>query len=399
MYIIGLISGTSADAIDAAICDIVGKPPQIEARIVHAITYAYPAGFQQRILDAGLPEKSRVDELCQLNVDLGEQFASAALAVITSAGLTTNDIDLIGSHGQTVWHMVNPSGQATSTLQLTEAAIIAERTGITTVSNFRPRDIAAGGQGAPLTSYADWLLLRHRSHWRAVQNLGGIGNVTFLPPLTDTTSAPLAFDTGPSNALIDTAVHIITGGAQSFDRDGQLAAQGQVDDVWLSQLLTHPYYERQPPKTTGRELFGAEMGATLVAEGRERGLDDAAIVATLTALTAASIVDAYERFAPVPVAEVILHGGGTRNPGLVQMLRDRLAPVPVLTHEDVGLDSDNKEALVFALLAHETWHARPGIHPALTGAHHPVVLGQITPGNNYPDLIRRTWCTPPGAEL
>lgn len=393
MRIVGLISGTSADAIDAAVCAITGTPPHIQARIVHALTYPYPEGFQQRVLDTGLPEQSRVDEICQLNADLGEQFAAAALAVIEAAGLTVDDIDLIGSHGQTVWHMIAESGEATSTLQLAEAANIAERTGITTVSNFRPRDIAAGGQGAPLTSYLDWVLLRHDTHWRAVQNLGGIGNVTFLPPKTDSTSMPLAFDTGPSNALIDTATFVITDGAESFDRDGQMAAQGQVDETWLRELLTHPYYERQPPKTTGRELFGADMGTALVAEGRARGLDAPAIMATLTALSAASITDAYTRFAPAPVAEVILHGGGTRNPTLVQMLRDRLAPTPVLTHEDIGLDSDNKEALVFAVLAHETWHARPGMHPALTGAKHPVVLGQITPGNNFVPLIRRTWCS------
>jgi anhydro-N-acetylmuramic acid kinase len=395
MYIIGLISGTSADAIDSAICEVTGAPPQIEARIVHAITYPYPDGFQQRVLDAGLPARSRVDELCQLNADLGEHFASAALAVMASAGFAADAIDLIGSHGQTVWHMVDPSGVATSTLQLAEAAIVAERTGITTVSNFRPRDIAAGGQGAPLTSYVDWLLLRHEEHWRAVQNLGGMGNVTFLPPKTDAASPPLAFDTGPSNALIDTAVHILTDGALGFDRDGQLAGQGHVDEAWLSGLLTQEYYERKPPKSTGRELFGAEMGAALVAEGRGLGLGDADIVATLTALTAASIADAYDRFAPAPIAEVLLHGGGTQNPVLVQMLHDRLAPVPVRVHEEIGLDSDNKEALVFALLAHETWHARPGMHPALTGAEHPVVLGQITPGSNYAALIRRTWCAKP----
>jgi anhydro-N-acetylmuramic acid kinase len=392
MLIVGLISGTSADAVDAAVCDIRGAPPHIEARIVHAITYAYPDGFQQRIHRACMPEHSRVDELCQLNADLGEHFAGAVRAVIAGAGLAAADIDLIGSHGQTVWHMVDPSGHVTSTLQLTEAAIIAERTGITTVSNFRPRDIAAGGQGAPLTSYADWLLLRHPTHWRAAQNLGGIGNVTFLPPLADHTSLPLAFDTGPSNALIDAAVEILTQGARSYDQNGQLAAQGKIDEEWLRLLLDHPYYRRQPPKTTGRELFGAEMGAELVAEGRSRKLSDPDIVATLTALTAASIADAYRRYAPAPPAEVILGGGGTRNPVLVAMLRERLGPAVVLTHEDIGLDSDNKEALVFALLAHETWHARPGIHPALTGARHPVVLGQITPGQNYTDLVHRTWC-------
>jgi anhydro-N-acetylmuramic acid kinase len=392
MLVVGLISGTSADAVDAAVCAIEGAPPQIEARIVHAITYAYPDGFQQRIHRACMPDQSRVDELCQLNADLGEHFAAAALAVISGAGLAVDNIDLIGSHGQTVWHMVDPSGRVTSTLQLTEAAIIAERTGITTISDFRPRDIAAGGQGAPLTSYADWLLLRHPTHWRAAQNLGGIGNVTFLPPLTDQASLPLAFDTGPSNALIDAASEILTQGAQSYDRNGQLAAQGKVDDDWLRVLLAHPYYRRQPPKTTGRELFGADMGTALVAEGRSRKLRDVDILATLTALTAASIADAYRRYAPVPVAEVILGGGGTRNPALVEMLREWLQPAVVLTHEDIGLDSDNKEALVFAMLAHETWHARPGTHPALTGARHPVVLGQITPGDNFTDLARRTWC-------
>ncbi|MBN1562847.1 MAG: anhydro-N-acetylmuramic acid kinase [Anaerolineae bacterium] len=393
MRIIGLISGTSADAIDAAICDITGAPPNIEARIVHAITYAYPEGFQQRVLDAGLPEQSRVDELCQLNADVGEHFAAAALAVIEQAGLTVQDIDLIGSHGQTVWHMIeDTTGRALSTLQLGEGSILAERTGITTVHNFRPRDIAAGGQGAPLTAYVDWVLLRHETQWRAIQNLGGIGNVTFVPPKTDTTSDPLAFDTGPSNALLDVTVHQLTDGALSFDRDGALAAQGQVDEAWLQTLLTHPYYERRPPKSTGRELFGAQMGAELITEGHARGLADADIVATLTALTAASIADAYERFAPAPIEEVILHGGGTRNPVLVKMLHERLAPLPVRTHEDIGLDSDNKEALVFALLAHETWHARPGVHPALTGAQHPVILGHITPGDNYVSLIRQTWC-------
>ncbi len=392
MRIIGLISGTSADAIDAALCEVEGAPPHLQARIVAALPYAYPPGFQDRILDACRPERSSVDALCQLHADLGEHFAAAALRLLDEIGLAPAGVDLIGSHGQTVWHQVREDGSVSATLQLTEASIIAERTGITTVSNFRPRDVAAGGQGAPLTSYADWLLLRHPDHWRAVQNIGGIGNVTFLPPLSDQASAPLALDTGPGNALIDAAITLITGGAQHYDRDGALAAQGQADADWLAGLLAHPYYRRQPPKTTGRELFGAGMAEALLAEGRARGLDDASIVATLTALTAASIADAYRRFAPAPVGEVIVGGGGQRNPVLMAMLRERLAGTPVLTHEDVGLDSDNKEALVFALLAHETWHHRPGNHPALTGASHPVVMGQITPGANYVDLVRRTWC-------
>ena len=392
MIIVGLMSGTSADGIDAAVCEIAGAPPDLTARIRRAITYPYPDGFQRRIHRACQPEHSPVDALCQLNADLGEHFAAAALRAIAVAGLTPSDVDLIGSHGQTVWHMVHPDGRVSSTLQIGEASIIAERTGITTVSNFRARDVAAGGQGAPLTSYLDWLLLRHPDHWRAVQNLGGIANVTFLPPLSDPDSDPLAFDSGPSNALIDAAMILLTGGAQSFDRDGEWAAQGCVDEEWLRTLLAHPYFERKPPKTTGRELFGTAMAEELVIEGRARGLDGADIVATLTALTAASIADAYRRFAPAPVGEIILGGGGARNPALVAMLRARFDPVPVRTHEDIGLDSDNKEALVFATLAHETWHARPGAHPALTGASHGAVLGQITPGANYAALLRRTWC-------
>lgn len=392
MKVIGLISGTSADGIDAALCEISGAPPALEARILHAISHPYPDGLQARVLDASQPGRAGADELCALNAALGEQFAAAALAVIESAGMEPGAVDLIGSHGQTVWHQVDEDGCVSSTLQLAEASIIAERTRITTVANFRPRDVAAGGQGAPLTSYADWLLLRAPEHWRAAQNIGGIGNVTFLPPLSDTTSAPLAFDTGPGNALLDSAIEQITGGAAHFDRDAALASQGTVDEVWLADLLRHPYYERRPPKTTGRELFSAAMAAGLLAEGRARGLDDASILATLAALTAASIADAYRRFAPAVVTEVILGGGGARNPLLVQMLRERLAPARVLRHEDIGVDSFNKEALVFALLAHETWHHRPGTHPALTGAQHASVLGQITPGANTVDLLRRTWC-------
>lgn len=393
MFVIGLMSGTSADAIDAALVDISGEPPQLQARTLKAITYPYPDGFQSRILDACLPAKSHVDTLCQLNFDMGELFAKAALQVIADAGLTPDDIDLIGSHGQTVWHMVQPSGEATATLQITEASVIAERTGITTIANFRPRDIAAGGQGAPLTGYVDWILLRHPTVWRAIQNIGGIGNVTFLPPLSDTKSVPMAFDTGPGNALIDAAVTLITDGAQAFDKDGALAAQGRIDEEWLQDMAAHPYYAIKPPKTTGRELFGAPMAEALVNDGRARGMDDNSIVATITALTAASIADAYSRYGPAAPKEVILGGGGARNPIIMSFLQTLLPSARVMTHEDIGFDSDNKEALVFALLAYETWHARPANLPSLTGASKPVVLGQITPGQNYVGLIRRTWTT------
>ncbi len=392
MKIIGLMSGTSADGVDAALCEIDGAPPQISAKIVDGITLPYPPELRQRVLDVMTIDTSTIDELTEVNMAVSNQFAVGALAIIERVGLTVADVDLIGSAGQTVWHQVSAAGEVTSTLQLTEPSIIAERTGITTIGNFRQRDVAAGGQGAPLTSYADWLLLRHPTQWRAVQNIGGIGNVTFLPPLNDSKSQPLAFDTGPGNALLDVTAATLTDGARQFDDGGAMAKGGRVDEDWLYNLLQHPYYGRKPPKTTGRELFSRAMAADLLAEGRDRKLDESSIMATLTALTATSIADSYQRFAPAPVAEVILGGGGQRNPVLMGLLRDLLAPAEVISHEDLGIDSKNKEALVFALIAHETWHNRPGNHPALTGARQATVLGEIAPGANYESLIRATWC-------
>jgi anhydro-N-acetylmuramic acid kinase len=398
MKIIGLISGTSADGIDAALCEIEGAPPRLGARIITAATIPYEHSLRERVLDACKVSAAGSDVLCQLNVDLGEAFAAVSLDLINRAGLSPAEVDLIGSHGQTVWHNVLLDGRVSATLQLTDAAVLAERTGITTISDFRARDVAAGGQGAPLVAYLDWVLLRHPKHWRAIQNIGGIGNVTFLPPLNDTANvgeaqedAPLAFDTGPGNVLIDTAITYLTGGAQTYDQGGMLAQQGQVDVAWLEELLEHPYYRRTPPKTTGRELFSSEMGEKLVTTGQQRGLSTADIVATLTQLTVQSITAAYRDFAPAPIDEVILAGGGQHNAAIVDGLRQRLAPVPVSTHEDIGIASDYKEALLFALLAHETWYNRPGTLPALTGARRASVLGSITPGENYIELIRRTW--------
>ncbi|MDX2163432.1 MAG: anhydro-N-acetylmuramic acid kinase [bacterium] len=391
MYIIGLMSGTSADGIDAALCRMDDSPVDglLQADILHAITVPYPLDFQMRILNAA--RAGRVDELCALNVMLGELFAAAAHRVIADSGFSSYSVDLIGSHGQTFWHAVEADGRVSGTLQLGSAAVIAERTGITTISNFRARDAAAGGQGAPLTGYADWLLLRHPTLWRAAQNIGGIGNVTLLPPLTDTITPPIAFDTGPGNALIDSAISLVTQGAQSYDRDGRIALSGTVDQAWLGVLLAHPYYALQPPKSTGRELFSAGMAAALLAEGRGRGLADADVIAVLTALTAHTIADAYTRFASVPPGEVIVSGGGRHNPLIMTLLRT-LIPARVLTSDEVGIDGDNKEALVFALLAYQTWHGRTGNLPSLTGAAHPAILGDITPGARYANLIRRTWC-------
>ena len=390
MIALGLMSGTSADGVDVALCNISGPPDQLSASILHGATCEYEPALRRRILACCDPARSGVDEIAALNVDLAEVFAASALEAIAAASLTVEQVYLIGSHGQTLWHNVTPAGQVSASFQIVEAAVIAERTGITVISNFRARDIAAGGQGAPLTSYVDWLLLRHPRHWRAIQNIGGMGNVTFLPPLADEKSAPVAFDTGPGNALLDIAAAELTEGAWTYDHDGQLARQGRVNEAWLDELLSHPYYARGYPKTTGRETFGTAAALDLIGQARERGLESHEIIATLTALTATNIADAYQRFAPAPIREVILGGGGRRNPVIVGMLRELLSPAKVMAHEDIGMDSDFKEALVFALLAHETWHGRASTLPAFTGARHASVLGQITPGANYARLLRAT---------
>ncbi len=391
MLVVGLMSGTSADGVDVAICDIRGAPGNLTADLLYGATYEYEPAMRQRILACCDPAQSRVDQIAALHVDLAEVFAQRTLETIEQVGLAPGEIDLIGSHGQTLWHNVLASGQVNVSLQVVEPAVIAERSGITTISNFRARDIASGGQGAPLTSYVDWLLLRHPTYWRAIQNIGGMGNVTFLPPLADDRSQPIAFDTGPGNALLDIAVAHITDGAQNFDRDGVLAGQGRVNEEWLDELLGHPYYARDYPKTTGRETFGTAAALDLVAQAQGRGLTPSEVIATLTALTATNIADAYQRFAPAPIQEVILGGGGRHNPVMVGLLRQLLAPAAVMTHEDIGMNSDFKEALVFAVLAFETWHGRPASLPAMTGARHASILGQITPGANYADLLRGAW--------
>ena len=387
MRIIGLKSGTSASGIDAALCDIDGTPPNLTATIVKGIHQPDPDGVPAQILAACEPESSGVDELARLNVALGEYFAQAALSVIEQAGLAPTDVDLIGSHGQPIWYNVEASGKASASLQLGEASIIAERTGITTINNFPQRDLAAGGQGAPLISYSDWLLHRHPDHWLAIQTLGGIASVTFLPPLSDTTSKPLAFDTGPGNILLDSAMILLTSGKRTLDRHGELARLGKADDRWLHTRMMHPYFNRRPPKTTGLEIFGAQMAESLVAMSQKQGMSMQDIMASVTAFVARSIAHAYKRFAPAPVGEILLRGGGRRNLTLVKLLREQFAPVPVRSQDD----GDQREALAFALIAHETWHNRPGTLPAFTGAKQAAVLGQITSGANYADLLRRTW--------
>jgi N-acetylmuramic acid 6-phosphate etherase len=375
MIVIGLMSGTSADGIDAAVVAIEGAPPALRWRLLAHVTQAYPETLQREIMACCDPRTGSVDRICTLSATLGQAFGKAALEAAAAAGIYPAQIDLIGSHGQTIWHA--PQNNPPATLQIGSAAEIAEHIGAAVVSDFRPRDMAAGGQGAPLVAAVDALLLAHPTQTRAAQNIGGIANVTFIPPQGQ---GAFAFDTGPGNLLIDDAMRRYYGLA--FDRAGAIAASGQVHAALLAELLAHPFLHLQPPKTTGREAFGAAHGEQIARRAAELGLAPADLVATLTAFTAQSIALAYRAFLPHMPDEVIVSGGGARNQALMAQLGAALGPIQLSTSDSIGIPIEAKEALAFAVLAYETWHGRPGNLPAATGATHPVVLGSITPGSS-----------------
>ncbi|HEU0079905.1 MAG TPA: anhydro-N-acetylmuramic acid kinase [Longimicrobiaceae bacterium] len=380
MLIVGLMSGTSLDGVDAALVEIDGEGVEdVRFRLVHWLTAPFDAARREAIHGAILAGSA--ERLCGLHADLGEWLAEAVVRVCDEAGVPRGRVDAVGSHGQTVWHRPPAAGVRGATLQLGDPATIAERTGIAVVSDFRTRDMAAGGQGAPLVPWVDRLLFSLPDRARALQNIGGIGNVTWVPPRGSPESV-LAFDTGPGNALMDTAVEIATGGRMTYDRDGRLGAQGEVDEALLADLLRHPYFAAEPPKSTGREEFGRPFVERLVAatapEGDRDWLD---LVATLTELTARSIADAYRRWiVPRGVEQVVLTGGGARNPTLVRRIRSLLDPLEVVGGEVLGVDPECKEAVAFAVLAWAHLRGIPANVPAATGAAGPRVLGSLTPG-------------------
>ncbi len=380
--VIGLMSGTSVDGVDAALVEIRGHGLDTQVELIGFHSHPFTSPVRERIFDLFQPETSSVDEICQMNFLIGENFAEAALSVIRDARLGMEEIDLIGSHGQTVYHLPPQTGAQyiPSTLQLGEPAVISYRTGIPTIANFRVADLAAGGQGAPLVPYVDFLLFRQPDRTVALQNIGGISNVTLIPAGA-TGSDVLASDTGPGNMIIDSVMEILTNGEEKYDNAGQFAAQGSVSESLLEDWLGHPFISAPPPKTTGRETFGRQFAHQAIKQAQDQDVGQADLVATLTAFTAETIFDYYRRFLfpHCSVDAIYISGGGVHNLTLMEHLKTLFQPIPLLPIDSIGFSSDAKEAIAFAVLANEAVHGHPTNLPRVTGASQPMVLGTFSP--------------------
>ncbi|MGB3403411.1 MAG: anhydro-N-acetylmuramic acid kinase [Microcoleaceae cyanobacterium] len=374
--VVGLISGTSVDGIDAALVQIEHNSSTLQVKLLAGNTFPYPDILRSQILAVCQGEALSMAELAALDHNIAICFAEAANAIQKGQPAA----QLIGSHGQTVFHqppqLNSPQFQMGYSLQLGRGAAIAQLTAIPTVSNFRQADLEAGGEGAPLVSAVDIALLTHPQSYRCVQNLGGIGNVTYLPPLA-TQGKILGWDTGPANSLLDLAVEHFSNGNQTYDKNGAIAATGTPCLELVQQWLQQDFFHQPPPKSTGRELFGLAYLHQCLTEAQNYDLNSADILATLTELTAASIAQSYHQFLPQMPDQVLLCGGGSHNSYLKQRLQHHLDPIPILTTTDAGLDADYKEAIAFAILAYWRMNNITGNCPAVTGAKQAVLLGEI----------------------
>jgi anhydro-N-acetylmuramic acid kinase len=385
MLVLGLMSGTSADGIDVALARISGAPPHLHAKLLGHTSRKFPDALREEILRVAEQHPITAGELSQLNCRLGEVFAEAALAACRRFRLEPNRIAIIGSHGQTIFHQGAPApyfGRRTaSTLQIGEPSVIAARTGITTVGDFRPADMALRGQGAPLVPYADYLLYRHKKLGRVSLNLGGIANITVIPASAKPADV-IAFDTGPANMLIDALVAHFSHGRQRFDKGAHLAMKGRDIAPLNALLLKDPYLYEPPPKSTGREYFGEEYLRKLLQLGRKYRAQPNDLIRAATWLTIVSVRLAMELFVlpKTKVHQLIVSGGGANNPLIYSILSEFYwhNGIEVLKSSDFGIPIDAKEAFAFALLAYETFHRRPSNLPSATGARGPAVLGKIS---------------------
>ncbi|MGN5653122.1 anhydro-N-acetylmuramic acid kinase AnmK [Bacillus sp. Brlt_9] len=378
MYIAGIMSGTSLDGIDVALVHIEGSGVESKVELIHFTTVPFCNDMKNEIQQALSIENSNVQLICSLNFKLGLCFANAVKEVCKDVNFPLKQLDLIGSHGQTIYHQPKQDGcMIPSTLQIGEPAVIAYETNTTVISNFRTMDMAAGGQGAPLVPYSEIILYRHQTKNRLLQNIGGIGNVTVIPSKLSKKSV-IAFDTGPGNMIMDEVCQRLF--QLSYDQNGKIAKQGVVVEEVLTYCMNHPFLKMNPPKSTGREQFGEEFVSELLKRFEKHSKEN--ILTTVTMFTASSIVYHYKEFI-LPyyeIDEVILGGGGSYNDTLVGMIRHGLKEekCTLFLQEDIGYSSEAKEAIAFAILANETYHRNPSNVPSATGAKLSVVLGNIT---------------------
>jgi anhydro-N-acetylmuramic acid kinase len=380
--VVGLMTGTSADGVDAALVRFSGLGLTTTHTLLAYRESPLEEPLRREILEVAAAGTLAPERLLRLDAALGERYAAAVLELLAEADMDPSRVDAIGCHGQTVRHVPPTAGGAGGlTLQLGSATVLAERTGIPVVSDFRPRDMAAGGQGAPLVPLVDWWLCRSADESRALLNLGGIANLTFLPR-SGSLADLIAFDSGPCNAVLDALAARLSGGAERRDEGGARARRGRSSQALLAELLEDPYFAQPPPRSTGRERYGNDYAGALRERGRVMAVADDDLMATAVELIAATVADSLTRFIGPRggVAAVYASGGGVRNPALMAALARRLAPVRLSPAESLGVPADAKEALAFAFLAHQTLCGRPGNVPAATGAAHPVPLGRITPG-------------------
>ena len=391
MLILGMMSGTSVDGIDASLVRISGAPPNLKIKLLNHTGVAFSAAIRKEILRVAEQNPTSSGELSQLHSRLGHIYADAALAACKKFRISPRKIDLIGNHGQTVFHQgPRPRRQVTSgewrvaseipsTLQIGEGAVIAARTGVTTISDFRPADLALGGNGAPLVPFADYALYRHAKLGRISLNIGGIANITVIPANAKP-SQVFAFDTGAGNMLIDALVSHFTHGRKRFDKNAALAQQGRANPALLDELLRDPYLRLAPPKSTGREYYGAAYVKKLLALGKRHHAGPRDLIRATTLFTALSIVDALNRFV-LPkhkIHQLIVSGGGAQNPLLLAQLSAAIPNINVIASDELNVPTDAKESLAFALLAYETFHERPSNVPSATGARGPAILGKVS---------------------
>lgn len=383
--VVGMMSGTSVDGVDAALVEVSGSEESPKVNLVAFENKPFPDSVREKIFELFKAETSTVEKIGYMNFLLGELYAKAALSVIEKGGYKPENIDAVGSHGQTIWHEPKESAPdgipVRYTVQIGEGSVIAQRTGIPTVSDFRVADMAEGGLGAPLVPFSEYLLYRRPNETILLQNIGGIGNMTVMPASAKPEEV-FAFDTGPGNMIIDAVVSAQTDGRETYDAGGARGARGQVCQELLEMLQKDAYYSQALPKTTGRERFGVQYTADVIAWQKAHGLSDDDLVATVTDLTAWSIADAYARYV-LPhyrASELIVGGGGSYNQTLMAFLAKRMEPygVRVCIQEDLGFNSDAKEAVAFALLADRAIRGLPNTLPSVTGARQEVIMGKIS---------------------